>query len=225
MKMEKLSLQKILKENEYPECGIVVEKTKSEKAVIAYFVMEQMKQEKKVLIANGDNIELKLHGNLVYTPIRVIGSRIIIGNGKQTDTIEEGVLNGLSFEQALRKKRGEACLPCISSLIEVAEGRCSYNMSLIRNREDDLVSRCRYTFSYDYPKAGEGYFLCMYQEENGLIKDFEGEPKRIEIEDEDAEFFAEKLWSSLNADKKVALAVKYVDIARGTFETKIKNKY
>ena len=65
----------------------------------------------------------------------------------------------------------------------------------------------------------------MYQEENGLIKDFEGEPKRIEIEDEDAEFFAEKLWSSLNADKKVALAVKYVDIARGTFETKIKNKY
>lgn len=32
------------------------------------------------------------------------------------------------------------------------------------------------------------------------------------------------LWSSLNEDNKVSLFVRYIDIATGTYETKIVNK-
>ena len=36
--------------------------------------------------------------------------------------------------------------------------------------------------------------------------------------------FADTLWSSLNEDNKVSLFVRYIDIATGTYESKIINK-
>ena len=36
--------------------------------------------------------------------------------------------------------------------------------------------------------------------------------------------FTELLWNSLNADNKVSLFVRYIDIATGTYNTKIVNK-
>ena len=51
----------------------------------------------------------------------------------------------------------------------------------------------------------------------------EGEPKLIAIPD-DMDAFADSLWNSLNADNKVSLFVRYIDIATGTYETKIINK-
>ena len=36
--------------------------------------------------------------------------------------------------------------------------------------------------------------------------------------------FTDMLWNSLNEDNKVSLFVRYIDIATGTYETKIINK-
>ena len=36
--------------------------------------------------------------------------------------------------------------------------------------------------------------------------------------------FTDMLWNSLNAENKVSLFVRYIDIATGTYETKIVNK-
>ena len=50
-----------------------------------------------------------------------------------------------------------------------------------------------------------------------------GEPKLVSIPD-DMEAFTDLVWNSLNADNKVSLFVRYIDIATGTYETKIINK-
>ena len=55
------------------------------------------------------------------------------------------------------------------------------------------------------------------------LPSFEGEPKLISIPD-DMESFTNTLWNSLNEDNKVSLFVRYIDIATGTYETKIINK-
>ena len=47
--------------------------------------------------------------------------------------------------------------------------------------------------------------------------------KYIDIPD-DIEAFTELLWNSLNEDNKVSLFVRYIDIATGTYTTKIVNK-
>ena len=55
------------------------------------------------------------------------------------------------------------------------------------------------------------------------LPSFEGEPKLVSIPD-DMEAFTDLVWNSLNADNKVSLFVRYIDIATGTYETKIINK-
>jgi hypothetical protein len=56
------------------------------------------------------------------------------------------------------------------------------------------------------------------------LPSFEGEPEKISVPD-DINEFAAKLWDSLNADNKVSLFVRYIDIATGAEETKIINKF
>ena len=51
----------------------------------------------------------------------------------------------------------------------------------------------------------------------------EGEPVRVNMED-GFEAFGEKLWNALNADNKVSLFVRSIDLATGKTETKIYNK-
>ena len=55
------------------------------------------------------------------------------------------------------------------------------------------------------------------------LPSFEGEPKLVEMMD-DMDGFAEMLWNSLNPDNKVSLFVRYLNIADGTYETRIVNK-
>ena len=55
------------------------------------------------------------------------------------------------------------------------------------------------------------------------LPSFEGEPKMIAIPD-NMEEFVDLLWNSLNEENKVSLFVRYIDIATGTYETKIVNK-
>ena len=68
------------------------------------------------------------------------------------------------------------------------------------------------------------YAMSILKSNNGNpLPSFEGEPKLIAIPD-DMDAFADSLWNSLNADNKVSLFVRYIDIATGTYETKIINK-
>ena len=55
------------------------------------------------------------------------------------------------------------------------------------------------------------------------LPSFEGEPKLVAIPD-DIDAFTGLLWNSLNEDNKVSLFVRYIDIASGTYETRIVNK-
>ena len=55
------------------------------------------------------------------------------------------------------------------------------------------------------------------------LPSFEGEPKLVEIPD-DMNTFGDLVWNSLNADNKVSLFIRYIDIETGRYESKIFNK-
>lgn len=48
---------------------------------------------------------------IIYAPVRVLGDYTIVTNGDQTDTIYDGMRNGLNFEQALRSREFEPDAP------------------------------------------------------------------------------------------------------------------
>ena len=55
------------------------------------------------------------------------------------------------------------------------------------------------------------------------LPSFEGEPKWIRMEG-GIDAFTDSIWNALNEENKVSLFVRYIDLATGAFESRIKNK-
>ena len=235
--MEMMSLKNELATNAYPGRGIVIGKSKDGKyAVTAYFIMGRSENSRnRVFVEEGAGIRTQAFDPskltdpslIIYAPVRVLGNRTIVTNGDQTDTIYEGMDKELTFEQSLRSREFEPdapnYTPRISGVMHVEGGAYDYAMSILKSSNGNPDSCHRYTFAYENPANGEGHFIHTYMCDGNPLPSFEGEPKLVEIPD-DMEAFTEMLWESLNEDNKVSLFVRYIDIATGTWETKIVNK-
>ncbi|WP_395026862.1 IMP cyclohydrolase, partial [Robinsoniella sp.] len=159
--------------------------------------------------------------------VRVLGNKTIVTNGDQTDTIYEGMDRQMTFEQSLRSREFEPdapnYTPRISGIMHLENGKYNYAMSILKSDNGNPESCNRYTFAYENCVAGEGHFIHTYQCDGDPLPSFEGEPKLVAIPDE-IDAFTNALWTSLNEDNKVSLFVRFIDIADGTYETRIVNK-
>ena len=235
--MEMLSIEKELRENAYPGRGIIIGRSANGmKAVTAYFIMGRSENSRnRVFVEDGEGIRTQAFDEskltdpslIIYAPVRVLGNKTIVTNGDQTDTIYEGMDRQMTFEQSLRSREFEPdapnYTPRISGIMHVEGGKFNYAMSILKSGNGDPGSCCRYTFAYENAVPGEGHFIHTYMHDGNPLPSFEGEPKRIAIPD-DMNAFADTLWSSLNADNKVSLFVRYIDIATGKYESVIINK-
>ena len=209
--MEKLSLDRELKENAYPGRGIVIGiSPDGKKAVTAYFIMGRSSNSRnRIFVEYEDGIrteafdpsKLEDPSLIIYAPVRVLGDYTIVTNGDQTDTIYDGMRNGLNFEQALRNREFEPdapnYTPRISGSMKIKDGKYRYAMSILKSDNGNPEACNRFTFYYNNPLAGEGRFIHTYMHDGNPLPSFEGEPK----------------------------LVRYIDIATGRYETKIVNKH
>ena len=235
--MEIVSMEQELRSNAYPGRGIVIGKTPDGKrAAAAYFIMGRSENSRnRVFVEDGEGIRTQAFDPakltdpslIIYAPVRVLGNKTIVTNGDQTDTIYQGMDRRLTFEQSLRSREfepdGPNYTPRISGIMHIENGTYNYAMSILKSSSGNPESCCRFTFAYENPLPGEGRFIHTYMHDGNPLPSFEGEPKRVEILD-DIDDFTELLWESLNEDNKVSLFVRYIDIATGTFETRIVNK-
>ena len=231
------SLEQELKGNAYPGRGIVIGRSKDgTKAVAGYFIMGRSQNSRnRVFVEEGEGIRTQAFDEskltdpslIIYAPVRVLGNKTIVTNGDQTDTIYEGMDRQLTFEQSLRSREFEPdapnYTPRISGILHIENGNYNYAMSILKSDNGCPDSCQRFTFAYNNPAAGEGHFIHTYKCDGTPLPSFEGEPKRIAVTD-DIDGFTNLLWESLNEDNKVSLFVRYIDIAAGTYETRIVNK-
>lgn len=232
-----VQLDQELKNNAYPGRGIVIGRSADgEKAVIAYFIMgRSVNSRNRVFVTEGEGIRTEAFDPsklvdpslVIYAPVRVYENYTIVTNGDQTDTVYKGLENGLTFEEALRCREyepdGPNYTPRISGLARFRDGRFDFMMSILKSNDGDPSCCCRYTFDYDNPAPGEGRFLHTYMHDGEPLPSFEGEPRKVAIEG-DIDSFSGMLWESLNGENKVSLFVRFIDIASGTYETRILNK-
>lgn len=235
--MKMVALADQLKQNEYPGRGIVIGRSQDgTKAVTAYFIMGRSANSRnRVFVEDGagirtqafDPAKLTDPSLVIYAPVRVLGNKTIVTNGDQTDTIYECMDRQMTFEQALRTREFEPdapnYTPRISGILHIENGGYNYAMSILKSSNGSPDSCLRYTYAYENCPAGEGRFLHTYIGDGDPLPSFEGEPIRVGIEG-DLEVFANEIWESLNEDNKVSLFVRYIDIATGTYESKIINK-
>ena len=235
--MEAISIEKELKENSYPGRGIIIGRSKDgTKAVTAYFLMGRSENSRnRVFVEDGEGIrtqafdpsKLQDPSLIIYAPVRVLGNKTIVTNGDQTDTIYELMDRQQTFEQALRTREFEPdapnYTPRISGIMHIENGHYNYAMSILKSNNGNPDACNRYTFAYNNCPAGEGHFIHTYKCDGNPLPSFEGEPRLVEIPD-DIDAFAALLWDSLNEENKVSLFVRYIDIATGTYESRIVNK-
>ena len=235
--MQIWSIEKELRENAYPGRGIILGKSPDgKKAVAAYFIMGRSENSRnRIFVEDGEGIRTQAFDPakltdpslIIYAPVRVLGNKTIVTNGDQTDTIYEGMDRQMTFEQSLRSREFEPdapnYTPRISGIMHIENGSYNYAMSILKSNDGRPEGCCRYTSAYEKPAAGEGHFIHTYQCDGDPLPSFEGEPKRIAVENE-IDAFTDLLWNSLNEENKVSLFVRYIDIASGNYETRIVNK-
>ena len=235
--MKMVSLAQELSSTSYPGRGIVIGRSKDgKKAVTAYFIMGRSSNSRnRVFVEEGEGIrteafdpsKLEDPSLIIYAPVRVLGNTTIVTNGDQTDTVYDGMKAGQSFEESLRCREFEPdapnYTPRISGILNVADGKFDYAMSILKSNNGNPECCNRYTFTYDNPIAGEGHFIHTYMQDGDPLPSFEGEPTLVDVDD-DIDSFTASVWSHLNPDNKVSLFVRFIDIATGEYETRIVNK-
>ncbi len=235
--MKMISLETELKNNAYPGRGIIIGKTEDgKKAVAAYFIMGRSENSRnRIFVEEGNGIRTEAFDPskltdpslIIYAPVRVLGNKMIVTNGDQTDTIYEGMDNQLTFEQSLRKREFEPdapnYTPRISGVMHLEGDKYNYAMSILKSSDGNPEACNRYTFAYEKPLNGQGHFIHTYQCDGDPLPSFEGEPKLVAIPNNMNEF-VELLWNSLNEDNKISLFVRYIDVKTGEYETEIINK-
>ena len=235
--MKTADLGELLKSNAYPGRGIVIGRSEDgSKAVTAYFIMgRSVNSRNRVFTETADGIKTEAFDPsklsdphlIIYSPVRVLGNKTIVTNGDQTDTIYELMDRQYTFEQSLRGREFEDdapnYTPRISGIMRVENGTYNFAMSILKSADGNPESTERHTFTYSNPLPGVGRFIHTYMGDGNPLPSFEGEPEKVAISG-DIDTFTKNVWESLNEDNKVSLFVRYINIADGTYETRIVNK-
>ena len=225
-----------LKKNSYPGRGIMIGKTADGKcAAIAYFIMgRSVNSRNRVFVEDGEGIrtqafdpaKLSDPSLVIYAPVRVLGSTTIVTNGDQTDTVYDFLRDGKTFSDALFTRTFEPdapnYTPRISALVETGDS-FSYQLSILKSADGDPDSVRRFFFDYQNPQNGVGHFLHTYRCDGDPIPSFEGEPEPVAV-CSDIDAFTTEIWDGLNADNKVSLFTRFIDLATGKTESRIVNK-
>ncbi|MDD6806930.1 MAG: IMP cyclohydrolase [Oscillospiraceae bacterium] len=222
--------------NEYVGRGIVIGKTADEsKAVVAYFIMGRsensrnrvfVEEAKDVTIYPADESKVEDPSLIIYSPIKVLGNSTIVTNGDQTSTIYDFMKDVKSFEDALKTRAFEPdapnLTPRISGIVNIENGDFTYKMSILKSGDAEGTVCNRYTFDFE-PIAGLGHFIHTYVCDGNPIPTFQGEPERVTIPDDIDEFY-EDIWNNLDANNKISLYVRYIDLKTGETENRMINK-
>ena len=235
--MQLMELNTLLKENTYPGRGIVLGLDETgKKAVVAYFIMGRSENSRnRVFVEKDGGIITKAFDEskmvdpslIIYAPVRLYRDMLIVTNGDQTDTIHDYLKKGFTFEAALRTRCFEPdapnYTPRISGLVLREKGKLSYRLSILKSDEGDPTAPQRFFFEYAGVKPGTGHFLHTYRCDGNPIPSFGGEPEKVAMRG-DIDSFTQAVWENLNADNKVSLFVRFVDLGSGESETRIVNK-
>lgn len=234
--MKSNTIEQALGTNTYPGRGILLGRSADgENAVAAYFIMGRSENSRNRIFAEDgtglrtqafDPSKMSDPSLIIYSPVRVLGHTTIVTNGDQTDTVYDALSQGRTFEDALRTRTFEPdrpnFTPRISGLLEVG-GRLRFRLSILKSGDTEGKCVQRFFYEYDAPAAGEGRLIHTYMGDGNPLPSFEGEPTAVLL-DGTFDEFSENLWDTLNADNKVSLFVRSINLKTEQTETRIFNK-
>ncbi|MBR6737420.1 MAG: IMP cyclohydrolase [Clostridia bacterium] len=230
MTYQTLNVSERIKGNPYVGRGIIIGKSSDgNSAVFAYFIMGRSENSRnRIFVEKGDEVIIYPHDEskvedpslIIYSPVKKVGSDLIVTNGDQTDTVEEHLLKGGDFRSALRTREFEPdapnLTPRISGILHL-DGNFTYEMSILKSADAEGSACNRYFYEYN-ALNGLGHFIHTYVTDGNPLPTFMGEPERVVIPN-DIDEFASEIWNNLDSANKIALHVRYVNLTSGATET------
>jgi len=213
-----------LKSNPYPGRGIILGLDASGRlALQIYWITARSAGSKnRILEVEGEDVRTQPFNaadrsddhNIWYRALARVGDRHIVSNGIQTDTIAEHLGGSGSFESALLTHRYEDDEPNytdrISGLTDLSGPRPEARLSKILRSRADTPAHAFYVYQQLTP--GVGYCLHTYAGDGNPIPAFDADPYDIELPGTPEEAAAAIWHDLLPADKRVAMALKAIDV-------------
>jgi IMP cyclohydrolase len=218
-----------LKSNPYPGRGIVLglDATGRYALQIYWITARSAGSKNRILEVDGEDVRTQPFDpaersddvNIWYRAIARSGDRHVVSNGIQTDTIIDHLNGSSSFESALLTHLYENDAPNytnrISGVTDLSGAQPEARLSKIVHGVADTPVHAFYV--YQQLTHGTGYCLHTYAGDGNPIPAFDADPYDIELPGTPEEAAAAIWQDLLPADKRVALALKVIDL--GTRKT------
>jgi hypothetical protein len=216
-----------IEQNSYPGRGLVLGRSSDGAAWLQiYWIMGRSPNTLRT--APHDPATLRNPSLVIYEAMLELPGVHIVSNGDQTRTIRDEIASGGSFESALQKREREPdapnYTPRISGLIDLREGEPAFALSILKANPADPNRTDRTSFRPAPPPPGLGLALTTYQGDGDPLPSFRGEPLWLPL-DGDPDGLADHYWNALDADNRVALAVKRIPASGGVAEIFLRNRF
>ncbi len=231
-KMSIITAAQAVSASSYPGRGIILGVNEEGMGVCAYFIMGRSENSaNRIFVPTDDGIKTQAYDEsklkdpslIIYSPVRQWENSLIVTNGDQTDTIYEYLEDDSTPEAALATREFEPDAPNFTPRISAVVNLKDYSFQMSILKTCDGIRCVRNFFNYETPAYDVGFFIHTYQGDGDPLPSFSGEPTQIEISGNIDEF-STSIWENLDPTNKVALYVRYTNIATGTYETRIINK-
>lgn len=226
----------LLCQNPYPGRGLIIGKSNANEWLILYWIMGRSEHSRnRRFVAEGATLRTEpVDASLVKDPSLIIYEAMldlpgiyIASNGDQTRTIYEALKAGGSFDSALATREREPdapnFTPRISGMIDLNHQPGSFALNILKANPLDPQHTDRYTYRPSLPVPGYGFGLTTYQGDGNPLPSFSSDPLLLPLEGT-PESLLETYWDALNAENRVALALKVISAA-GNARLLVQNRY
>ena len=209
--------------NRYPGRGLAIgRRSDVEGWLLVYFLTGRSE--------NSRNRRFRAEGDRVWTepvdPAKVADPRLIlydamlalpwiqvVSNGDQTRTVVEALEHGGRFAKALgtREREPDApnFTPRIAGMLDCRREGDAVELAILKASRIDPRQTDRAFYRPANPEPGLGYGLTTYAGDGSPLPSFSGDPLLLPLEGS-PEDVLETWWAALDAENRIALAVKAV---------------
>ena len=224
--------------NPYPGRGLVVGRREDgEGWHLVYFIMGRSENSRNRRFCDDDDRlwteavdESKVADPslIIYDAMLALPGVQIVSNGDQTATVWDALQTGGRFPSALATREREPdapnYTPRITAMLDTRYGEGIVDLAILKAGRCDPSRTDRFLYRPAAPAAGLGYGLTTYMGDGSPLPSFEGDPLLLPLAGSPDEIL-DAYWNALDADNRISLAVKTVDVNAELQSLLIKNRF
>jgi hypothetical protein len=225
-----------LRQNPYPGRGLVVGRATVEQGwVMLYWIMGRSahSRNRRFVVQGGTLQTAPLDPQLVsdasliiYDAMLELPGIYLVSNGEQTRALYETLKGHGSFETTMaqweREPDAPHYTPRISAMLTLTPAQVT--LSILKANPVDPTFTDRYIYRPALPVPGLGVGLTTYRGDGHPLPSFSGEPLLLPCAGSPQDLL-DTYWQALDANNRVALAVKHIPAQGGVGNIIVRNRY